>query len=637
MKQILVGDFETTVYEGQTETEVWASALVPLNTEDVVIHNSIEETFKYLKKLNANVVVYYHNLKFDGEFWLSFLYNKSGLKEARNLTVKDEFAFQQDKHMYNGTFKYTISAKGQWYSIKIKHRGHIIEIRDSLKLLPFSVAVIGESFNTKHKKLEMVYEGVRYSGCEITPEEREYIKNDVLVVKEALEFMFLEGHNKLTIGACCVSEFKKTIGVDDMQVFFPDLSKIELNGEHGSDNADQYIRRSYKGAWCYVVPEKAGKIYYKGLTADVNSLYPSVMHSDSGNYYPVGTPHFWAGNNIPEKCNGKYFFVRIKTRFYLKEGYLPCIQIKGNHLYNPTEWLKTSDVWDNKTEKYYDKYYSPDGELHDTRVEMTLTCTDYQLIKEHYDLIDFEILDGAWFFQEIGLFDNYINIYREKKMNSKGAMRTLAKLFLNNLYGKFATSSDSSFKRAELENGVIKYSIITENNKDVLFIPVGSAITSYAREFTIRTAQKNYHGVDKSGFIYADTDSIHCDIDESELIDVPTHPNAFNHWSIECNWDIAIFHRQKTYVEHIVKEDGENVEPHYKITCAGMPKYCKELLVHSFEGTLPEKCTEEEKDFVLTERDIRSFTTGLVVPSKLRPKRLRGGIVLEKTDFTMRS
>lgn len=35
--QYYVADFETTVYEGQTDTLVWASAIVPLNTEDVTI------------------------------------------------------------------------------------------------------------------------------------------------------------------------------------------------------------------------------------------------------------------------------------------------------------------------------------------------------------------------------------------------------------------------------------------------------------------------------------------------------------------------------------------------------------------------------------------------------------------------
>ena len=71
-----VGDFETTVYNGQQATEVWASASVELYTEDVHVFHSIDEQFNYFKSLNTNIVAYYHNLKFDGSFWLSY-FNKS--------------------------------------------------------------------------------------------------------------------------------------------------------------------------------------------------------------------------------------------------------------------------------------------------------------------------------------------------------------------------------------------------------------------------------------------------------------------------------------------------------------------------------------------------------------------------------
>ena len=66
--RIFVGDFETTVYSGQTKTEVWAAACVELYTEDVVILNSIEEMYNYLCGMGSNVICYFHNLKFDGEF-----------------------------------------------------------------------------------------------------------------------------------------------------------------------------------------------------------------------------------------------------------------------------------------------------------------------------------------------------------------------------------------------------------------------------------------------------------------------------------------------------------------------------------------------------------------------------------------
>ena len=108
--------------------------------------------------------------------------------------------------------------------------------------------------------------------------------------------------------------------------------------------------------------------------------------------------------------------------------------------------LETSDIYDPKTKQYYDHYYDLDGNLVPATVELTLTMMDYHLLLEHYDLSDTEYIDGCWFATEIGLFDRYMEKYKKIKMESKGAMRELAKLFLNNLYGKMASSTDSSFK-----------------------------------------------------------------------------------------------------------------------------------------------------------------------------------------------
>ena len=641
-----MGDFETTVYKGQTNTEVWASACVELFSDDVKIFHSIQEQYEYLLSLKSNICIYYHNLKFDGAFWLSFILTDLKYKQAFSPTNQQgtEGEWLKEKEMLNKTFKYSISDKGQWYTITIKDNYRIIEIRDSLKLLPFSVKRIGQSFGTKHKKLDMEYTGFRYAGCTITDEEKEYISNDVLVVKEALEIMFTEGHKELTIGSCCLSEYKKLISKDDFNILFPDLTKIELNpAEHKYDNADKWIRKSYKGGWCYLVKGKENQLKYNGTTADVNSLYPSVMSGESGNRYPTGNPIFWVGNQIPEKAlkDSMYYFVRIKTRFYLKPNYLPFIQIKGNMLYKGTECLESSDIYDYETNKYYDHYYNTDGELEDTRVELTLTMTDFELLKEHYELVDFEILDGCYFYTLTGIFDVYINKYKKIKLENKGAKRELAKLFLNNLYGKMASNTDSSFKYAFLkEDGSVGFMSIPANNKKAGFIAVGSAITSYARNFTIRAAQKNYHGINNRGFIYADTDSIHCDLSPEEITGITVHDKNFCCWKLESCWDIATFTRQKTYIEHVTHEDLKPIEqPYYNVKCAGMPQKCKDLFIKSMEGYVPTETddyTEDELDFLQTKRTLEDFREGLKIPGKLMPKRIRGGVLLVDTTYEMR-
>lgn len=671
-----VGDFETTVYKNQKHTEVWASACVEMFTEDVKIYHSINEQFDYFKSLDSNIVAYYHNLKFDGAFWVSYLLLDLQFEQALNHRSSNQLDVEwiEEKYMKNNTFKFSVSDKGMWYSITIKVNNHYIILRDSLKLLPFSVERIGQSFGTKHKKLDMEYTGIRYAGCPITLEEQKYIANDVLVVKEALEIMFTQGHNKLTIGSCCLAEYKKiveadygtpTYGFDNM---FPNMYSLKLNEiQHKYKNVGEWIRKSYRGGWCYLVKGKENKEYKQGVTADVNSLYPSMMHSQSGNRYPVGLPTFWKGNYIPDEAiaDNKYYFVRIKTRFYIKENMLPFIQIKSSLLYDGTEALETSDVYDRNENKYYTHYTDKDGNIQDTRVELTMTMTDYILFREHYYVVDFEILDGCWFYARVGIFDTYIDKYKKIKMESKGALRELAKLFLNNLYGKMASSTDSSFKIAYVkEDKSLGFVPIKENNKEPGYIPIGSAITSYARNFTIRAAQKNYHGVNNAGFIYADTDSIHCDLLPEQIQGITIDSKEFCCWKLESKWDKATFTRQKTYIEHVVQEDlykgddgtytGEKVHPYYNIKCAGMPQRCKDLFELSMQGTAQldgyiskrtgthKEWTKDELEFLFDEngtpikRTLNDFEIGLKVPGKLRPKRIRGGVLLVETPYEMR-
>ena len=645
LNNVYMCDFETTVYENQEYTEVWAAACVQLFTEDVKVFHSIDEQFKYFLSLKKNIICYYHNLKFDGNFWLSYLMDKLKFKQAvpDNIEYIDEVKFKKRELMKDNTFSYAISSMGQWYRIVIKSKGYIIEIRDSLKLLPFSVKKLGKDFKTKHQKLEMEYKGFRYAGCEITPEEREYIANDVLVVKEALEKMYEQGHNKLTIGACCLSEYKRTLkdtgqNYDDL---FPRLDEELIDPDkYGSTNADEYIRKSYRGGWCYLVEEKANKVFHNGTTADVNSLYPSVMSRELHTRYPIGRPTFWSGNYIPDEAKKGYYFIRFRTCFKIKENYLPFIQIKGSFLYRGTESLRTSDIYDPRDGTYHHFYIDIDGNKVLARPTLTMTMTDFELLQEHYDLYHFEILDGCFFDYDVGLFEDYIEKYKQIKMNSTGAIRAIAKLFQNNLYGKMATNDNSSFKYATLDDGVVKFIDIPEHEKKTGYIAVGSAITSYARNFTIRAAQMNYYGADKRGFIYADTDSIHCDLQPEELKGIKVHPTNYCCWKLETCWDTAIFARQKTYIEHVTHEDCEPIDkPYYNIKCAGMPENCKEVLRRGLCGELAkpdEPLPEQTKDFLSVYHNLEEFKVGLKIWGKLLPKRIRGGVVLVETTYEMR-
>lgn len=631
----LVGDFETSVYENQTETEVWASGICPLWTEDAVILTSIESTWNYLYSLKRNVCIYYHNLKFDGNFWLSFLLRSGRFKLAWD---KDKQRFLDDYKMPYRSFKYTISDMGQWYRILIRTQYGFIDIRDSLKLLPFKLSDIAEGFKTKHKKLTMEYVGERHANGIITQEEQDYLKNDLYVLKEALEFLFSEGHKSMTIGSCCLHEFKQGFDKREYDSLFPNLYNYKIDPVlYQQDSAGEYIRRAYRGGWCYVVPEKTGKIYRKGCTMDVNSLYPSQMHSASGNKYPYGLPTFWCGNFIPEKAESpnKFYYIRFRCRFYLKKGKLPFMQIKGSPLYKGTENLTTSDVWDAEKEEYSRYYKDRKGRIFDTVQILTMTQADFVLFKEHYILKDFEILSGCYFQAMSGFFDPYIDKWAKVKQTSKGAMRQTAKLFLNNLYGKEASTPDSAFKLAYVkEDESIGFRSIPANDKIPGYIAIGAAITSYARCFTIRAAQKNFYGTYRPGFIYADTDSIHCDLPKEKIKGIRIHETEFNAWKCESEWELGYFLRQKTYCE---AENGK-----YDLKCAGLPVACKQLFIDSITKNFRDGYTEQERKFLFDEtgkpieRTILDFKPGITIPDKLKPQRIKGGVVLRDTPFTLK-
>ena len=155
--RIYSADFETTVYENQDHTEVWASALVSLDSDEPVLHHSIGETLQYLKDRDEDAILYYHNLKFDGNFWLSYLITELHFTQGYEVISDTQVTWKKRKKLNNNEVIYSISSMGQWYEIDFKYRGHFYTLKDSLKLLPFKLAKIGKDVKTPHQKLDMEY------------------------------------------------------------------------------------------------------------------------------------------------------------------------------------------------------------------------------------------------------------------------------------------------------------------------------------------------------------------------------------------------------------------------------------------------------------------------------------------------
>lgn len=535
-------DFETT--SDPDDCRVWAWVIMSIKDYSYIIGNDIDDFIKHCLKLGGEF--YFHNLKFDGEFILYYLLS-NGYKYTKNRTLKDD------------EFSALINDTGEFYSIKIKG----VEFRDSLKLLPFKVEEIAKKFNFEISKLEIDYNKKREKGYNITEDEEDYIITDAKIVAMALKELFKKGIDKLTIGSSALSYYKKH--VDNFKRLFP------------SENNDSYIRKSYKGGFTYVNPKYKGKEIGKGIVLDVNSLYPYVMYSP--HKYPIGEGVYFKGEYEQDKIYPLYF-QRIMVEFELKPGYLPTIQIKGSYLFSDVEYLKSSN-----------------GEL----VELCLTMMDLELFLEHYEINEIYYIDGYKYREATGIFDEYIEYWYKQKFESKkngdSTMYVVSKLMQNSLYGKFASRPEGKSKIPYLEDGIVKYKLGEIEKRKSLYIPIGSFITSYARNKTIRAAQNNIER-----FAYSDTDSLHLLGWELPELDIDDY--KLGYWKLESKFDKAKFIRSKMYMELV---NGE-----WKVTGAGMSKEIKQKV------------------------DWDNFEVGASFYGKLRPKHVKGGIILEETTFKIR-
>lgn len=611
----MVADFETNYDEQENTACVW-SACFKQPGEEPVIYRTIGAFIAALMQVGTGKC-YFHNLKFDGSFILSYLMSH---KAFRHAWLEDEQRFLKPKEMRPGDFSYLISERGIWYMITIKTKIGHVTILDSMKRVPMSLAAAGRAYNTPHQKLDMDHTKWHDSSTILTAKEESYIKNDVYVMEEFLDYFEKEGHTKMTIGSCALHEYKKMFGWSRFRSYYPDVYQQEIEGKPFT--IGEFVLKSYHGAFVYTNPYRAGEIIKNGWTLDVNSIYAYVMHSISGCYYPVGRGFYWEGKK-PEKLaqafRHKVDFIRFQCKFRVREGYLPFIHIKNDMMYPGSRILETSDFWT-------EDGWADSVEGRDSLVMLTMNEFELQMFLDHYHVKEFKILDGVTFQAKQGLFDKYLDHFMEIKANSTGGKRTMAKGFLVNLYGKFATKTDSSFKVATgFVDGVLKFKGVEAYDKKPGYIPIGSMITSYAMMYTVSHSQKCYNK-DKPGFCYSDTDSIHGDGPVPKYFRL--HKSDLGAWDLELEWDEAIFVRAKTYVER----SGDKM----KITCAGMPKHCKDLFSWSCGyGPLTPKNAKEIK-FLLKKRKITDFGVGLKIPGKLMPKMCVGGVHLAEVDFTMK-
>lgn len=609
MKKIFTADFETTTI---APARVWAWGLCEVgNPNNVLMGENLDDFFNTCRGI-GNPTLYFHNLKFDDSYILDYLLTNgyTWQKGKKLCSYKDFTTIISDDGKFYGTDIY--------FSKEGKHTDKIT-ILDSLKLLNMPVSAVAKAFDLPIKKGCIDYD--RHNNpCPVTAEEWDYLKNDVQIMAMALYEMITDGFDKMTIGSCALADYKKDMG-KDFERFFPVLD-IET---------DSKIRMSYKGGYTFANPENQGKDIGKGIVFDVNSLYPSVM---AYRPLPYGVPLEFSGKYETNKQYPLYV-QNLRCFFKLKPNHLPTIQLKNNPFFNSTTYLESS-------------VNSKTGV--DELTELCLTSVDLELFLKHYDIFNVEWLGGYMFKSSTTLFCNWVKKWNEKKIaadkqGNKGK-RTIAKLVLNNLYGKFALNPfmGSKYPYFDENENIVKYSDIEyelcdengnpirdENGKikttnkairNPIYIPVGTFITAWARYTTITASQKIHEeSIQQTGhsrYLYSDTDSIHLSgFDYPTCIDIDSR--ELGKWKHESSFERARFLQAKRYIEdeiytdngHLIKNGYGDFITDLKITCAGMPDNCYKYVTWE------------------------NFKQGTKYIGKLTPKTVQGGIILIPIEFSM--
>lgn len=524
---IYCADFETTSneqYKLEGETRVYLWCLKSLNEEETYMGLNIKDFIKSLESLQKDVILYFHNLTFDGEFILWYL--------IRNNFKSCE---EDDIDNYKYSFYPIIDDCGSMYMLKIMFEKYSVEIRCSYKLFPKSIEDIGDMVGVEKLNKTHNYDEIKnYNSINELPEEElNYISNDVTIMCRLIKYLNSVGINAITMSSSAYKNWKK-------DKFF--LCKYQLIKDE-NDEINEIVRKSYRGGITKVNKKYAGQEIRDVMSFDVNSLYPSVMYD---NPMPIGMGKIYSSIKECKQDKRYLYIVEVVVAYAkVKDGFHSFI---GN----------TSGFSYSRKYEYDDELFNKTLYLWDKEYEL------FNLIYENKSVISRVV----GYKQANYVFKDYIDRWYNVKENAKTpAERQLAKLMLNSLYGKFGMNDNRTSKIPVdyNEDGII-YKMI-----DKLSVYYDKKISSF---ITSRARVKYATMMNLCGdlFIYGDTDSLYVKGKEipSQFKNI-VDDKKMGYWKYEGHYKRFKALKAKCYIKEL---DNGVIER--KI--AGCPKEAVELI-----------------------------------------------------------
>lgn len=556
VKNIYTIDFETRNSDidlANNETSVWLWDICSCDTFNHRYGTNLDDLFQYVfDEIKDDVIYYFHNLKFDGSFLISYL-----------LTHGYTWSDKQFKEIQPYYFNSLIDSRKQFFSISIRNKNNAkIEIRDSQKKIASSVSEIAKSWNLPILKGEIDYKKHRPLGYIPTEEEINYIKHDTEIMARVLKEFHKEGMSSLTSASDSFKSYKKTMTKKTFTELFPVLDK----------ETDDYIRKSYLGGLCIVNKKYKNVLLHNCKCYDKNSMYPSKMQKE---LFAYGVPVMGEGRYTENK---KYpvYIQHVKCQIKLKDNHIPCLMLK--------RFLQLKN-----------EYIEDTG---DEIIELYLTMVDMKLLYDAYDILYIEFIDYLMFRGSTKLFTEFIDTNYLLKQNSEGAKRLLAKLRLNSFYGKWATNPVHYTIEPYLDDtGILCFKSINKTIDDPIYTINASLTTAYSRYDLYSNIQNNY-----DNFVYCDTDSI---ITVGDAVGLEIDKKKLGAWDLEKEYNLFKVIAQKTYYG-VLKDDS------VLIKVCGAPNEVKKQI------------------------NLDNFKIGETFTGKLRPVRVKGGLILADTTFTFK-
>lgn len=539
---------------------------------------------------------------------------------------------------------------GNIYEIKIglgsskrtkgNKKNRALIIRDNLFLFPSSIANMGKTLNevwdisyekgllskeeyeskkNSFSKLESKYDrATLYNSLKEFEEdgnEKDYLIQDVYILlkfHEMIERFIPRSKWKMTIGSTTYKEWESDTGgklVNDqiakgnvgiktlkrgvkryiycgkeyttenlkrrlLKQILPTKWMEELYSDDSDETCYEVLYKYFTGGLTFVNEKFRGQ-YLENITfIDRNSHYPSEQVSDA--YVPVGKGVKGNHKDYPFK----FYKITINKDITNVKG-LPFLYDDKADKREYLTTLKRGMVvrFTSITMSRFLKYYNPPKGSYKTEVEFSFRQTKISK-----------------------LFGEYIRKWYEKKSNAiNPTMKFIAKLFLNNNWGKLAMKIFRDYKVwSPSEQIWYDCEKMTSSN---YYLPLGIVVPELGRMSLVDSVGENYETC-----AYGDTDSIvMIDFNPKNHPNIEIHPTKIGCWDYEIKGS-GLFRRPKQY---LVKNESKT-----KIAYSGLNLDRLEL-----EGSKDEKFLKKHIEKITFEdmvigKSINNQLTSNRLPSK---------------------